>query len=337
MSDFYRYAGNSEFQDLNDVTRVVKLVPVATPDPHDPSTDEDWESTVATRDMVEIASWYESHTGFTALGLLEQDLVDAGPNLVQSSYDGQVFEGLILRGLRISHNNVTVRGCLLLDPVSTYGIYYNPTTGATITGTEIAYNTCRSTNGFERQFAYLNPAETVERSAWIHHNDIGNMFRSGIRVSNNVLTEYNYIHDLWVFEGSHNNCIRHQGSNGVSYRNLLTDGTSACMSFYFDHVPTVNTCRYEQNILGGAIEMPGGRVISSGAAPAYHIQMTGDGTQAVGVEIIGNYFYPGAAYGYATGAGVRFGEYGNAQSGNQVLATGEIINMPINGVATWQY
>ncbi len=337
MSDFYRYAGGGEFHDLNDVSRVVTLSPTVPPDPDNPPGDDSWEATVATRDIAQIIDWYEAHTGFEALGLLEENLVDAGPTMLQSSYDGQVFEGLVFRGLRISHNNVTVRGCLLLDPVGTYGIYYNPTSGATITGTEIAYNTCRSTNGFPRQFAYLNPAETAQQSARIHHNNIGNMFSSGIRVSNNVRTEYNFVHDLWIYEGSHNNCIRHQGRGGVSYRNLLTDGTSACMSLYFNHVPTVNECRYEQNILGGTVTMPDSRVISPDANPAYHIQMTGDGTQAVGVELIGNYFYPGAAYGYATGAGVRFGQDGNVQSGNQVLETGQVIAMPIDGVATWQY
>lgn len=295
--------------------------------------DETWEAVVATRDIIQIVNWYEANTGFAALGLAEEDLVDAGPDMLQSSYDGQVFEGLILRGLRISHNNVTMRGCLLLDPVGTYGIYYNPTAGATITGTELAYNTCRSTSGYDKQFAYLNPAETAQQSAWIHHNNIGNMFASGIRVANNIRTEYNFVHDLWIFEGSHNNCIRHLGRNGVSYRNFLTDGTSACMSFYFDHVPTVNDCRYEQNILGGTITMPGGRVISPDAGPAYHIQMTGDGTQAVGVEVIGNYFYPGASFGYASDAGVRFGQDGNVESGNQVFETGQIIS--IAGGATW--
>lgn len=43
---------------------------------------------------------------------------------------------------------------------------------------------------------------------------------------------------------------------------------------------------------------------------------------------------PAGAVG-ATGAGVRFGQDGNVQSGNQVLATGEIIDMPIDGAATW--
>lgn len=273
-----------------------------------------WEDAVASRDFAQVDAWYIANTGHEAIGYADSDLVDVG-GAITSTADGQVLEGLKGTALRIAHSNVTVRGCRITGG-ATYGAYYNPTFGSSYTNCVVEYCTFGSVNGDDTNAVLFTSAEgsSAINLTLRHNNCYG--FVQGMRTEGYVLAEYNWMHDFAHPPGEHANSYRHLGNtNCVARRNYATDGSSGCMSIYFDKEATANI-EYSENILNGS---------SPSASPSYLINLKdGDySAAATNIKLINNYF--GDQYQYGIFAGtpdLPWGSGGNEFSGNQLFLTG---------------
>lgn len=273
-----------------------------------------WEDAVASRDFTQIDAWYAANTGHEAIGYADSDLIDVG-GAITSTANGQVIEGRKGTILRIAHNNVTVRGCRITGP-GLYGAYYNPTFGSAYTNTLVEYCTFGSVGGdVTNAVLFLSGEGSVTTNLTLRNNNCYG-FSQGIRTEGNVLAEYNWMHDFVHPPGEHANSYRHVGStNGLIRRNYATDGSSGCMSIYFDKEPTANI-QYSENILNGSSPL---------ASPSYLINLKdGDySAAATNIKLINNYF--GNQYQYGIFAGtpdLPWGSNGNEFSGNQLFLTG---------------
>jgi len=307
--------------------------PPIDPGPSDPPppAPASWQAAVDTRDIVQITYWYEAHTGFDGINpedpndlpLRAEDLtwVEGG---LKSTHDGQVFEGLHSNHIRIRHNNVTFRRCRITNG-AVYGAYHNPTFDSVHKGTLIEFVTFDAPAMDARTNALLlRTANTTDHVATMRYCDVKE-FDAGFRLENRMLVEYSYFHDFAHPEGGHSNSVRMIGDGGIARRNLATDGTSGLLSWYIG--PThgaVSNSKYHENIIGGAIEMPDGRVISPISSASYMFMTGGEwGPDSVGLEIIGNLTYGGWQYGPIAGKGIRWGEVGNYRYDNVWLDSGE--------------
>lgn len=282
-----------------------------------------WQEMVDSRDWTTAQSWYTAHTGYEAAGY---QLGDLAPGTITSSYDGQVFEGISATSVRIAHNNVTVRGCLITGG-GTYGYYNNPTFGSAFTGTVVEHCT----------FVGGDPA--IDKAAILCESDpsagIAATFRycdiygwsSGVLGNGGVAAEYCYIHDFYSssVEGAHVSSIVARGSNVRFYRNYATQGGSPICSIYFDQRACDNIT-IQQNLLSARL----GNV--NGNLPSYLLfGKNGDyQASATGIVVGGNYFGDTAGvdfqYGQTAGMGdVQWGSNGNVRSGNFDFLTGGTI------------
>lgn len=290
-----------------------------------------WQAAIDTGSVAQVALWYEAHTGHDGINpddpndlpLDESDLtwVDGG---LKSTHDGQVFEGLHSNHIRIAHNNVTVRRCRITNG-ALYGAYFNPTNGGNYTGALIEFVTFDAP-GKDTSPVFMNPAETPEGqpAAVIRYCEaIG--WDGGFKTRNRVHLEYLYVHDQWHPPGVHSTAAIQRGRGGRVHRCLLTDGTSNILGIYMKpSYGYANDITYSENIVGGAITMPDGRVISPESSGSYHFQIGGDeeyGPAATDLRIVDNMLYGGSQYGLFTGSGVRWGEDGNERSGNWIFET----------------
>lgn len=303
------------------------------PDPEDPPppAPASWQAAVDTGDITQVALWYEAHTGHdginpddpndTPRSINDLTWVDGG---IKSTHHGQVLEGLHSNHIRIAHNNVTVRRCRVTGG-ALYGAYFNPTNGANIKGTLIEFVTF---DGPETDTSpvFMNPAETPEGepAAVIRYCE-ANGWDGGFKTRNRIYVDYCYGHDQWHPPGVHSTGAIVRGRGGRVHRCLLTDGTSNILGIYMKpSYGYANDITYSENILGGAITMPGGRVISPESSGSYHLQIGGDevyGPAATGLQVIGNMLYGGIQYGLFTGSGVRWGQDGNTRAGNRIFET----------------
>lgn len=274
-----------------------------------------WQAAVAAAtaagSWAPITDWYAANTGHEALGYAEGDLTSGS---LDSDYDGQIFEGITASRIRVGHNNVTIRGCRVVDG-ATYGVYLNPTFGADVTGLLIEHCTFvreavdPANNG--SNIAYLHPALGGSPGAGfdvtVRYCNAYN-WSGGIKAFNRVLLEYNYIHDMQHPEGVHMNCARPMGQGARLYRNCGTDGRSGTFSIYFDKEVT-SDITVEENICAG---------VSPQASPSYHhaIKSGTYGPTATNIVITGSMFGPGQ-YGPGSGGDVvPWGTNGNSRTGN---------------------
>lgn len=305
-------------------------------EPTDPTTalpPGSWSTAVQSRDITQIVSWYEQHTGFDGVNpfdpsdapLTQEDLewVSGG---IKSEFDGQIIEGKWSNHIRISHSNVTIRRCRVTDG-TTYGAYFNPTFGSQHKNILIEFVTFDSPAGSDTNSILFRTGNTTDHVATIRFCDTHG-FAAGFRLQNKIHAEYNYFHDLAHPPNVHSNCIRMMDSGSTALRNLGTDGTSNVFAWYIaDNHSHVSNSKYVENIAGGTVEMPDGRIISPIASPSYAFSAAGNyAPVSVNLVIVGNFLYEGLQYGPFTGGSgptsVRWGEDGNYRYDNVWLTTG---------------
>jgi hypothetical protein len=301
----------------------VRFGTASTPPPSTGSWQEAINLSVAQQTTVAIRTWYESNTGHTALGWVEGTPGPGQRKLVAgsltSTHHGQVIEGVVGGVIRVSHNNVTIRGCRVVGG-GVYGAYLNPTFSAPVTGLRIEYCTI-----YYGQVApdlnakvpmFISPVYTAntDPDVVISHCDTYD-WSGGIRTDNKVRTEYCYVHDWQHPPGVHSSSIWPQHNGGHVYRNYCTEGRSGVISVYFDKEPTHNM-RIEENVMSGE---------SPGASPSYLMNFK-PGTYsstATDIKVLNNYWHTGYQYGILAGAqGVPWGSNGNERTGNRWLMTG---------------
>src|SRR5699024_8485088 len=100
-----------------------------------------WDDMIASRSWERVQEEFDRHTGYEAAGYSYSQLT---PGSLTSTHDGQVFEGIRGSNMRVRHNNVTYRGCLV-EGGGTYGFDTSPAYGSTYTGTVVEY--CTFTGG----------------------------------------------------------------------------------------------------------------------------------------------------------------------------------------------
>lgn len=298
------------------------VTPPVDPGPSPSPSPTDWQESidlaVSEQDWSPIINWYTTNTGHEALGYAEEDLVNVGT--ITTTADGQVIEGFRANRLRISHSNVTVRGCRITGG-STYGGYYNPTFGSNYTNNVIEYCTFDDPDGSDTNAALFMSGEgsSTINLTMRYNNCTG--FSQGIRTRGNVLVEYNWMHDFSHPPGSHANSFRHVGNtNCLARRNYGTDGSSGTMSIYFDKQATANI-EYSENIMSGQSTPPG----SGGPSYLVNFKSGPYAADATNIKIIDNMWGPGYQYGIYSGASVPWGVDGNQRSGNRMLMSGELI------------
>lgn len=274
---------------------------------------------VQQQDWTPIISWYTTNTGHEALGYSDGDLIDVG-GAIMTTANGQVIEGRKGTALRIAHSDVTVRGCRITGG-GTYGAYYNPTFGSSYTNNLVEYCTFDDPNGSDTNAVlFLSGEGSLARNLTLRYNNCTG-FSQGIRTQGNVLSEYNWMHDFSHPVGGHSNSYRHLGNtNCVARRNYGTDGSSGCMSIYFDKEPTANI-EYSENIMSGQ-STPEGQ-----GGPSYFINLKSGDYQAAatGIKLINNMWGPGYQYGILAGGGdIAWGSNGNECSGNYDLMSGAL-------------
>lgn len=273
-----------------------------------------WQAAVDSRSFSQVEAWYSANTGYRALGYSYADLI---PGSLSSSFDGQVIEGVRGGPIRIAHNNVTIRGCLV-ETWGTYGAYFNPTFGAQLTGNVVEYTNLEGPGG--------NPDQPIRGALFVAGNADAITMRycdflgwtSGAASDRGMTAEYCWIHDLASPEGSdaHRTSLRTSGRDVTFRRNYCTDGGSSCISVYADKNPVHNVL-LEENILNGS---------SPNASPSYLIATkVGDfGPTATNVRYVGNMFGPEFQFGILSAGNIAWGSNGNVRSENEMFLTGEL-------------
>src|SRR5690606_23439457 len=161
----------------------------------------------------------------------------------------------------------------------TYGMRFNPTFGGDLHGFLMefcTFDTVDPEGWANKNAAMLRSGNTTDQLATIRYCDVSR-YTAGFRLEHRMRAEYNYFHDLYHPPGVHSNCIRMMGGGGRAYRNFGTDGTSTVMAWYIsDNHSDCWDSQYVENILGGTITMPGGRIISPEASPSYALRAGGN-------------------------------------------------------------
>lgn len=299
------------------------------PDPEDPPpAPASWQAAIDSQDITQVALWYEAHTGHDGINpddpedlpLSAAQLTGSGAGIT-SQYDGEIIYGKVASSITISHNNVKVWRCRVIAP-SLYGLRVrqnSSNTGALVTGVEVGFTTFvgDGVNGSNAPIM-VRPGLTPTTSVHLHHCEIDN-FSTGGRFENRCIAEYVYQHDAFHPPGGHASGIRFMGAHGIARRNLLTDARSSNLGMYLDQ-GFMHSTTYEENIVGGTITMPGGRVISPLANPSYGMTLgMGDAQlEPYDLKILNNWFYGGYQYGLTSG-NIPWGVDGNVRSGNRAL------------------
>lgn len=284
-------------------------------DPPPASWQQAVDDSVLAQTYAAIESWYVANTSFEALGIQEQNLV---PGSLESQFDGQVIEGIRGGPIRIAHNNVTVRGCLVED-WGLYGAYFNPTFGANLTGNVVEYCRIAGPGGdpLEQERGCVFAAG-VPNSVIVRNCDVYG-WTSGMSSMRRMVAEYNWIHDLASGEtsGAHRTSLMTDASSVTFRRNYCTDGGSSCISVYCDKNPVFDVL-LEGNILNGS---------SPNASPSWLINTKSGthGLNAYNVKYLDNLFGDQFQFGMITGGNIPWGTVGNEKAGNKILMTGELI------------
>ena len=302
------------------------IEPPIEPPGETPVAPASWQTAIDAHDVRQVALWYDAHTGISGINpdnpddlpLTEADL-EATTSGIDSTHDGQVIEGKITSRIRIRHNNVTVRRCLIRPSLTgLYAIHWDPVYGATFTGARVEFCTIEPPEGSHAAPAMMRGNLTAETAMTFRHNLIVNTTTGG-RFENRIVAEYNYYRDFQHPDGGHASGTRFMGDHGTARRNLITDASSSNLGMYLDQ-GGMNYVTYEENILGGTIDMGNGRVISPLASPSYAMSLGMGGLQLEphGLRVINNWFYGGYQYGLTAGD-LPWGQFGNVRSGNRAL------------------
>lgn len=239
------------------------------PPPPPPADGLTWEQAIATRNQAEIDAWYESNTGPNALGLADGDLWNIGGqlDLTQAwleanggsshvSYDAGTDRWLVqaikCSNLRYRRSNVTVRGAhLRREGSALYGAQYYGTTStnSAYSGARLEYATLDGNFGtsFATYFGTTTP--TGEDTTVIENCRMFGWRAGGTLLTGSTMRRC-YVHDLYIFEGSHNTGASVRGSDVKVLQNNLKDGTSAAFSMYADEL--LNNVTVDQNVFNTA-------------------------------------------------------------------------------------
>jgi len=282
--------------------------------------DASWESMMATlamdgssqpADYAIVEAWYQSNTGHEAAGYNQGDLT---PGSLESSYDEQVFEGIIGSHMRVAHDNVTYRGCRV-EGGATYGWYTNPTFSSTVTGTLV--DSCTFAGG----------SPPVDKASMLSSNVSGGYgvtfigcdlsgWSSGVLAQGGAEFKYNWTRDFYgsSVEGAHVSSANAIGEHIRFYRNYLTEGGSNLASIYCDK-RTVGDIQITENILNG----------SGNNNPSYllFVKSGSYASSAYDVVMGGNWLGDDYQFGRVSGTGViPFGSNGNVQTDNFLFSDG---------------
>ena len=292
------------------------------PDP-DPTPDPpaSWQDMVDSQDFAVVDAWYETYTGYDGINpndeddlpLAYEDLTPVG-GAILSSADGQVIEGMRGTSIRIRHNNVTVRRCLI-EGGNLYGFYTNPTSGSSWTGTVVEFCT----------FFGGDPA--VDKAA-IHNSyrsSIAHTFRnceiegwsSGVLCLGGGNFEYCWTHNFYgsSVSGAHVSSFNARANYIRFFRCYGTEGGSPIMSIYFDQNPC-NNITIQENILNG----------SGNNSPSYLLFFKVGEFSASAFNIVmgGNYLGDQYQYGLTAQLGIiAWGTNGNVRTSNYEFLTGD--------------
>ena len=297
------------------------ITPPVDPGPG-PWSSDGWAAAVGSRNWSTMQAWYQARAGIESVGYSVDDLV-AG-SLV-SAYDGQVIEGIRGTAMRVAHNNVTYRGCLV-EGGGTYGYYTNPTFGAGYTGTLVEGCTLiGGTPPIDKAAVLCASSPSAGIAATFRGCELVG-WSSGFLANGGVDVEYCYIHDFYPSSvgGAHVSSIVARGANVRFYRNYATEGGSPICSIYFD-MQAVHNVTIQENILSARLSLSGNlpSYLLFGKAGSYE-------ASATGIVVGGNYLGDTAGvdfqFGRFAGMGaVAWGSNGNVRTPDIDFLTGATI------------
>lgn len=288
------------------------------PDPDPIPTPAGWLDAVQSRSVPTLRSWYQANTGIAGLGLTTSDLTSGS---LSSSVDGEVIEHRVGGGIRLAHNNVTIRGCRVAATGSGYGVAFNPTFNANVRDCvieycDIVYTPVAQDNETRHAMILYNGTSisNTARSVTVRNCNVYGWTSAGGRLGNNVTFENNWIHDFQYPAGPHANSCRPAGWNIVVRRNLFEEGRSAISSIYFDDKPVGNVL-FEENVLYGRV----------GTSPSYWVNGKGGEYDAPSTDIVwrNNYYGGVNQFGEWT-SDVDWGQRGHAHYGDRYFDSGAL-------------
>lgn len=285
--------------------------------PQEPSS---WQDAVDSMDIPTLRSWYNANTGLAGLGLTSGDM-DSGT--LTTSSDGQVIEGIVGGGIRVVHNNVTIRGCRVAATGAGYGVSFTPTFDANVRGAlieycDVQYTPVAQANETRHGMILYNGTSQLVTSppaVTVRNCNIYGFTSSGGRLGNNVVFEYNWVHDFQYPEGPHANSCRPAGWNIIARRNFLEEGRSAIASIYFDDKAAGNIL-FEENILYGRV----------GSSPSYWVNGKSGEFDAPSTDIVWrNNWYGGVNQFGEWTSDVDWGQRGHQHYGDRYFDTGLLV------------
>ena len=202
-----------------------------------------WQEAWDSWDEPTIIAWFEANTGPGAIGISESQMWNPTPNgltitqswLESNEGNGHVFqedgrwivEAVQTGWFVVDANDVTLRGCLALVPDDTPVAGIRRPGSVSEPGPTIIVEYCRV-----RAADGVTPSSRgVEGSNFIvRHTRVGPGLHdgTGLRMWNDNLIEYNWVHDLT----GHFSGIGIRGSDSVIRRNYTETGSSASMFIY---------------------------------------------------------------------------------------------------------
>lgn len=305
-----------------DLTVTDNGVEVVDPDP-DPPPPASWQAMVDSRSFDQVDAWYDAYTGFDGLNpndpedtpLALEDL-EVVSGVVSSTGHGQVIEGLLCSGIRIQHNNVTVRRCLIRGG-GVYGWYTNPTFTSAWTGTQTEFCTFEGAadGGLLDKACIVVQIQTSMAHTFRNCEVRG--WSSGWLAQGGANVEYCWTHDFYFEDGPHVSSFNARGSNVRFFRNYATEGGSPCVSIYCDYFPMTNIS-ISENIINGT-----GNNLPSYLWAVYGGEYAASATNlVVGGNYLGNVFRYGRTAGFSA---TPWGVNGNVRNPDIDFLTGNII------------
>lgn len=247
------------------------VIPAPPPDPGDTA----WRAAFDTGDISVITSWFNTNTGHLAAGFDPANLWTdttsspvgrcninaawltahaAAGKVVNDSGSHWTITGLHCRSMRIGVSNLTFNHCFVDRQGVETDFHHcveiiDLTTGSTasVPFTNFQFNFCTVDGGgggvddtdYGDGFTF-DPDSDEANQFIIDHCEITDV-RAGFLANFGVTARYTWVHDLDIFgPDPHNTSLSMRGRNCLYERNLLTDGTSACVSLYADFYPFTN-------------------------------------------------------------------------------------------------
>lgn len=207
-----------------------------------------WQDAFDSSNQATLDVWYATNTGYVGLDLDVSTFRDiSADNMIDQAWltsnqgNGNVsqvngrwiVENVRSSRIRIAANNVTIRGCHITGGGSTlYGIQHYPTWSNSISGTIVEYCTLNG-QGTEGTGLLMSTQTAGITSIIARNNDVYG-WGTGIDMRGNITVEYNRVHDLHYYTGSHNASAVNRNANLRINRNSLEDGNSSALSIYAD-------------------------------------------------------------------------------------------------------